>query len=107
MTAKFLAGRVGEQLKTSMIWFGSSAGLAISGIFPGAKSVGARVRGGWFVAADYLERFAIILTRIGWHPDPREVRKMDSSPSSGSFSAGGRARSKLTSRGPENSFIFF
>src|SRR5438046_5370185 len=34
----------------SMIWFGSSAGVAISTIFPETKSVAAWVKGGWFVA---------------------------------------------------------
>ena len=55
----------------SMIWFGSSAGVAISSIFPEAKSVAAWVKGGWFVAVAYLAGFAVMLTFIGWHPDSK------------------------------------
>ena len=34
----------------SMIWFGSSAGVAIANMYPEAKSVGAWLKHGWFVA---------------------------------------------------------
>ena len=44
----FLAYAVG--FGGSMIWFGSSAGVAISNMFPEAKSVGAWLRHGWHVA---------------------------------------------------------
>ena len=56
----------------SMIWFGSSAGVAISSIFPEAKSVAAWVRGGWFVALAYLVGFAVMVTFIGWHPESKK-----------------------------------
>jgi Na+/H+ antiporter NhaD/arsenite permease-like protein len=55
----------------SMIWFGSSAGVAISSIFPEAKSVTAWVRAGWFVIIAYLTGFAVMLMLIGWHPEPK------------------------------------
>jgi len=59
----------------SMIWFGSSAGVAISSIFPEARSVGAWVKGGWFVAVAYVIGFAALLILIGWHPAaPRRPR---------------------------------
>src|SRR5437867_11808565 len=53
----------------SMIWFGSSAGVAISSIFPEAKSVAALVKGGWFWAVASLAGFAVMLTIIGWYSD--------------------------------------
>jgi hypothetical protein len=59
----------------SMIWFGSSAGVAISSIFPEAKSVAAWVKGGWFVAVAYLVGFAAMLAVTGWHPQPKERPK--------------------------------
>jgi Na+/H+ antiporter NhaD/arsenite permease-like protein len=59
----------------SMIWFGSSAGVAISSIFPEAKSTFAWLRGGWFVVLAYLVGFAAMLAVIGWHPDPTERSK--------------------------------
>jgi Na+/H+ antiporter NhaD/arsenite permease-like protein len=56
----------------SMIWFGSSAGVAISSIFPEAKSAAAWIRGGWFVVLAYLAGFAAMLALTGWHPEPKE-----------------------------------
>ncbi|MBK8414839.1 MAG: hypothetical protein IPL22_10300 [Bacteroidetes bacterium] len=41
----------------SMIWFGSSAGVAISNIFPQAKSVVSWVKNGWHVAVAYVLGF--------------------------------------------------
>lgn len=52
----------------SMIWFGSSAGVAISSIFPEARSVGRWIKGGWFVAAAYVAGFIVMLMLLGWHP---------------------------------------
>ena len=54
----------------SMIWFGSSAGVAISSIFPEARSVGAWIRGGWFVALAYVIGFGALLIFVGWKPEP-------------------------------------
>ena len=63
----FLAYAVG--FGGSMIWFGSSAGVALAGMFPQARSVGAWVVGGWHVAVGYLIGFACLLFTLGWHPD--------------------------------------
>jgi Na+/H+ antiporter NhaD/arsenite permease-like protein len=63
----FLAYAVG--FGGSMIWFGSSAGVALAGMFPQARSVGAWVTGGWHVAVGYLIGFSILLSTLGWHPD--------------------------------------
>jgi len=38
----------------SMIWFGSSAGVAISNMFPEARSVRAWVKAGWPIAVAYV-----------------------------------------------------
>jgi Na+/H+ antiporter NhaD/arsenite permease-like protein len=57
----------------SMIWFGSSAGVALSNIFPEAKSVGAWLKHGWHVALAYVIGFAILVTVMGWHPDKKFV----------------------------------
>jgi Na+/H+ antiporter NhaD/arsenite permease-like protein len=54
----------------SMIWFGSSAGVALSNMYPEAKSVGAWIKGGWHVAVGYVLGFAILLAVSGWHPQP-------------------------------------
>jgi Na+/H+ antiporter NhaD/arsenite permease-like protein len=52
----------------SMIWFGSSAGVALSNTFPEAKSVGAWLRHGWHVALAYVVGFAALVLIMGWHP---------------------------------------
>ena len=53
-----------------MIWFGSSAGVALSNQFPEAKSALAWVRGGWHVAVAYVVGFLVMLAIVGWHADP-------------------------------------
>lgn len=53
----------------SMIWFGSSAGVAVSTRFPEAKSVVNWLRCGWFIPLGYLAGFATYLLLIGWRPD--------------------------------------
>ena len=52
----------------SMIWFGSSAGVAITNLFPEARSVWAWLRAGWHVAIAYVIGFAVLLATLGWHP---------------------------------------
>jgi Na+/H+ antiporter NhaD and related arsenite permeases len=54
----------------SIIWFGSSAGVALSNQYPEAKSVGLWLRAGWHVAIAYVVGFLVMLVLIGWHPDP-------------------------------------
>ena len=53
----------------SMIWFGSSAGVALTNMYPEAKSVRHWLRQGWHVAIAYVVGFAVMLSLIGWHPD--------------------------------------
>jgi len=52
----------------SMLWFGSSAGVAITNMYPEAKSVGAWLKGGWFVIVGYIVGFSILMLTFGWHP---------------------------------------
>ena len=54
----------------SMIWFGSSAGVALSNMYPEAKSVGRWIAQGWPVALAYVVGFFVMLALVGWHPDP-------------------------------------
>jgi Na+/H+ antiporter NhaD/arsenite permease-like protein len=63
----FLAYAVG--FGGSMIWFGSSAGVALSNLYPEAKSVWQWVKAGWHVALAYVVGFAVMLVVLGWHPD--------------------------------------
>jgi len=52
----------------SMIWFGSSAGVAITNLFPEGRSVGGWLRAGWHVALGYVVGFFVMLAVLGWHP---------------------------------------
>jgi Na+/H+ antiporter NhaD/arsenite permease-like protein len=54
----------------SMIWFGSSAGVAISNMYPEAKSVGSWLKSGWHVTVAYILGFFVLLLVLGWHPTP-------------------------------------
>ncbi len=65
----FLAYAVG--FGGSMIWFGSSAGVALSNMYPQARSVGAWLKGGWHVVVGYVVGFFILLAVMGWQPQPK------------------------------------
>jgi Na+/H+ antiporter NhaD/arsenite permease-like protein len=62
----FLAYAVG--FGGSMIWFGSSAGVALSNMYAQARSVGQWLRHGWHVALGYVVGFFVMLWLIGFHP---------------------------------------
>ena len=51
----------------SMIWFGSSAGVALSNQYPQVKSAGLWLRHGWYVAVAYVVGFFVMIALIGWH----------------------------------------
>jgi len=54
----------------SMIWFGSSAGVALSNMYPEAKNAVNYVKSGWHVTLAYIISFFIMLGVVGWHPHP-------------------------------------
>lgn len=62
----FLAFAVG--FGGSMLWFGSSAGVALSNLFPEARSVSGWLRHGWPVIAGYLAGYAALYFIHGWQP---------------------------------------
>ncbi len=61
----------------SMIWFGSSAGVALSNMYPEAKSVGRWLRHGWHVALAYVVGFFVMLAILGWNPDAPHKRRVE------------------------------
>jgi Na+/H+ antiporter NhaD/arsenite permease-like protein len=69
----FLAYAVG--FGGSMLWFGSSAGVALSNMYLEAKSVGQWVRHGWYVPVAYVAGFFVMLAVLNWHPDPDTQHK--------------------------------
>jgi Na+/H+ antiporter NhaD/arsenite permease-like protein len=61
----------------SMIWFGSSAGVALSNMYPEAKSVLTWLRHGWHIAVAYVFGFFVMLAVLGWNPDPPHKKQVD------------------------------
>lgn len=52
----------------SMIWFGSSAGVAISNKFHESRSVFRWIKSGWHVMVAYIIGFFVLLLLMGWEP---------------------------------------
>ncbi|MCK9296709.1 MAG: hypothetical protein M0P70_16710 [Desulfobulbaceae bacterium] len=60
----------------SMIWFGSSAGVAITNKFPEGRNVMLWLRKGWHVTMAYVLGFFTLFVLWGWHPaDNREHKE--------------------------------
>ena len=64
----FLAYAVG--FGGSMIWFGSSAGVALANMYPEVRSVGLWLKHGWYIAIAYVMGYFVLLGVMGWHPTP-------------------------------------
>ena len=54
----------------SMVWFGSSAGVALSNLFPQSRSVVAYIKAGWHVTLAYIIGFMVMLAIGNWSPHP-------------------------------------
>lgn len=64
----------------SMIWFGSSAGVAIANKYPEARSTMSYIRNGWHVTLAYIVSFFIMVSIAGWHPHAPHKKGRDSHP---------------------------
>jgi Na+/H+ antiporter NhaD/arsenite permease-like protein len=53
----------------SMVWFGSSSGVALCNMYPEARSVGQWLRHGWAIPLSYVVSFFIMLAVWGWQPE--------------------------------------
>ncbi len=67
----------------SMLWFGSSAGVALTNLFPQGRSVWIWLRDGWHVVLAYVFGFAVMLALMGWcppaaHKAPAQPQKQSS-----------------------------
>ncbi len=63
----FLAYAVG--FGGSMIWFGSSAGVAAAGLMPEARSTVRWLTEGWPVVLAYVAGFFLMIALLGWNPE--------------------------------------
>ncbi|NTU50613.1 MAG: citrate transporter, partial [Desulfobulbaceae bacterium] len=59
----------------SMIWFGSSAGVAITNKFPEARNVMLWLRKGWHVTLAYIVGFFVLYLVMGWEPASNNKHK--------------------------------
>jgi Na+/H+ antiporter NhaD/arsenite permease-like protein len=84
----FLAYAVG--FGGSMVWFGSSAGVALSNMFPESRSVGQWLKHSWMIAVAYVVGFAVLLAVNGWHPHQQHSEPMPP-PTAGAPAAMGAA----------------
>lgn len=73
----FLAYTIG--FGGSMIWFGSSAGVAITSKFPDARRMISWIKNGWHVALAYFVGCAVYMLILGWHPADSRKHKIDKS----------------------------
>jgi Na+/H+ antiporter NhaD/arsenite permease-like protein len=72
----------------SMIWFGSSAGVAITNKFPEARNVGLWLKNGWHVAVAYVIGFFALYLLLGWEPADNKEHKIINCPVPGCPMAG-------------------
>lgn len=67
----FLAYSVG--FGGSMLWFGSSAGVALTNLYPEGRSAIRWIREGWPIVIAYVVGFVVMLAVLGWHPTPKQT----------------------------------
>jgi Na+/H+ antiporter NhaD/arsenite permease-like protein len=72
----------------SMVWFGSSAGVAITNKFPEGRNVVEWVKKGWHVAVAYVIGFFILYAIMGWEPADTREHKVINCPVPGCPMAG-------------------
>jgi Na+/H+ antiporter NhaD/arsenite permease-like protein len=64
----------------SMIWFGSSAGVAITNKFPEARNVVLWLKNGWHVTVAYILGFTALFLMLGWEPADNKEHKIKNCP---------------------------
>jgi hypothetical protein len=64
----------------SMIWFGSSAGVAITNKFPESRNVILWIKNGWHIAVAYIIGFFALYLIMGWEPADNNEHKIINCP---------------------------
>ena len=52
----------------SMVWFGSSAGVALTNLYPEGRSVIRWLKEGWFVPVAFVVGYCVMFLLLGWNP---------------------------------------
>jgi Na+/H+ antiporter NhaD/arsenite permease-like protein len=60
----------------SMVWFGSSAGVAITNKFPEGRNVFLWLKNGWHIAPAYIIGFFALFFIMGWNPSDNKEHKI-------------------------------
>ncbi|MCX6334494.1 MAG: SLC13 family permease [Bacteroidia bacterium] len=82
----------------SMIWFGSSAGVAITNKFPEGRNVLLWLKKGWHIAVAYILGFFTLYLLLGWEPADNNEHKVINCPVPGCPMAGqGEATGEVVS----------
>jgi Na+/H+ antiporter NhaD/arsenite permease-like protein len=61
----------------SMMWFGSSSGVALCNMYPESRSVAQWIRHGWAIPLSYVTSFLIMLACWGWKPQTEGSRRQN------------------------------
>ncbi len=64
----------------SMVWFGSSAGVAITNKFPEGRNVFQWLKNGWHIAPAYIIGFLALYLITGWNPSDNKEHKIVNCP---------------------------
>ncbi len=64
----------------SMVWFGSSAGVALTNKFPEGRDVILWLRKGWHIAIAYIVGFFALYLIMGWEPADNKEHKINNCP---------------------------
>jgi Na+/H+ antiporter NhaD/arsenite permease-like protein len=72
----------------SMVWFGSSAGVAITNKFPKGRNVVKWIKNGWHIAVAYIIGFFTLYLILGWEPADTNEHKINNCPVPGCPMAG-------------------
>jgi len=64
----------------SMVWFGSSAGVALTNKFPEGRNVFKWLKSGWHVVVAYIIGFFALYLLLGWEPADNKEHKIENCP---------------------------
>ena len=91
----------------SMVWFGSSAGVAITNKYPEGRDVFLWVRKGWHIAIAYVIGFFTLFLMLGWEPADNKEHKIINCPVPGCPMAGKNEMSINSESSHETNYYHF